>query len=150
MYPPEGVALAEPPQQVQLRFNEPIEAEFSPLKVADQRGNRVDEDDARISSNDARLLLTDLQELPEGSYTVEWRVASADGHPVSGTYSFSVDALAADAQEGAGEPIEPVEQRSSKHEEEGSQEGGVIRAAVLGVVLIGALAVAGFVVLRRR
>src|SRR4051794_26018211 len=85
-YPTEGAILAEPPEQVQLRFNEPIEAEFSPLEVSDQQGNRVDEDNARISPNNATLLLIDLKEsLSKGSYTVEWRVTSADGHPVNGT-----------------------------------------------------------------
>ena len=148
MYPIEGTTLAEPPEQVQLRFNEPIEAEFSPLEVSDQQGNRVDEDNARISPNDARLLVIDLEELAEGSYTVEWRVTSADGHPVSGTYGFAVNASAADAEEGPGEPIEPIE-RSTKQVEEGSA-GSAIQVAILGILLVGAVAVAAFVVLRRR
>jgi methionine-rich copper-binding protein CopC len=147
-YPAEEAVLAEPPEQVQLRFNEPIEAEFSPLKVSDQQGNRVDEDNARISPNDATLLVIDLKELSKGSYTVEWRVTSADGHPVNGTYKFAVDASAAGSKEGAGKPIEPIK-RSAK-QEEGGLEGGVIQAAILGVLLIGAVVVAGFVVLRRR
>ncbi|MDX6380518.1 MAG: hypothetical protein QOI57_1542, partial [Rubrobacteraceae bacterium] len=114
------------------------------------QGNRVDEDNARISPNNATLLLIDLKEsLSKGSYTVEWRVTSADGHPVNGTYRFAVAASAAGSEEGTGKPIEPIE-RSAKQEEEGSQEGGIIQAAILGVVLIGAVAVAGYVVLRRR
>jgi methionine-rich copper-binding protein CopC len=148
MYPAEGVTLAQSPEQVQLRFNEPIEAEFSPLEVSDQQGNRVDEVNARISSNDARLLVIDLEELSEGFYTVEWRVTSADGHPVSGTYRFAVDSSAADAEEGAGEPIQPIEQ--SAKQEDGRVGGGITQTAVLGVLLVGALAVAGFVLLRRR
>ena len=148
-YPPEDATLAQPPEQVQLRFNEPIEAEFSPLKVSDEQGNRMDEDNARISSDDARVLLIDLKELPQGSYTVEWRVTSADGHPVNGTYRFAVNSSAADTEEGAGEPIEPVE-RAEKQEEEGFLQEGITRSVLLGILLIGALAVAGFVVLRRR
>jgi methionine-rich copper-binding protein CopC len=135
-YPAEEAVLAESPQQVQLRFNEPIEAEFSPLKV-------------RISPNDATLLVIDLAEpLSKGSYTVEWRVTSADGHPVNGTYRFAVGDSTTGSKGGAGKPIEPIE-RSARQEEKGSQ-GGITQAAVLGVLLIGALAVAGFVVLRRR
>lgn len=147
-YPAEEATLAKPPEQVQLRFNEPIEAEFSPLKVSDQQGNRVDEDNARISSNDATLLVIDLTKLPKGSYTVEWRVTSADGHPVNGTYRFAVDASAAGSEEGSGKPIEPIEQ--SAQQEEGGSEGGIIRTAILSILLIGALAAAGFVMLRRR
>ena len=148
-YPAEEAALAEPPEQVQLRFNEPIEAAFSPLKVSDQQGNRVDEDNARISSNDTRLLMVDFKEHPKGSYTVEWRVTSADAHPVNGAYSFAVDGSAVGSEEDAGEPIEPIE-RSTKKEEGGFLEGGITQTAILSALLIGALAVAGFVVLRRR
>src|SRR4051794_9731921 len=81
-YPADGDALPSAPEQVQLLFNEPIEAEFDPLKVYNQEGDRVDEDNARVSPNNRKLLVTDLEELPEGSYTVDWRVTSADAHPV--------------------------------------------------------------------
>jgi methionine-rich copper-binding protein CopC len=147
-YPADGGTLAEPPEQVQLLFNEPIEAEFNPVEVYKQGGDRVDEDDARVSPNNAKLLVADLGELSEGSYTVEWRVTSADAHPISGAYGFAVDASAAEVGEGAGEPIEPIE-RSAEQEETGST-WGVGPHMVLSVLLVGALAVAGFVVLRRR
>jgi LPXTG-motif cell wall-anchored protein len=143
-YPADGDTLLEPPEQVQLLFNEPIEAEFDPVKVRDREGGRVDEDDARASPNNRRLMVVDLEGLPEGSYTVEWRVTSADGHPVDGTYEFAVGSSA--AGEGGGEPIEPIE-RSVDQEETGSS---VAPSLVLGILVAGALAVAGLVVLRRR
>ena len=31
-----------------------------------------------------------MPELPAGEYTVEWRVTSADGHPINGEFSFAV------------------------------------------------------------
>lgn len=130
----------------QLRFNEPIEAEFDPIEVYDEEGDRMDEDDARVSPNDARLLVADLEELPEGSYTVEWRVTSADGHPVDGGYGFAVEASTATGS--AGEPIVPIE-RSAEQEETGSTWGSV-PAMVLGVLLVGALVVAGLVMYRRK
>lgn len=145
-YPADGDALAEPPEQVQLRFNEPIEAEFDPIKVNGQEGDRVDEEDARMSADDRRLLVADLRELPEGSYTVEWRVASADGHPIDGGYEFVVDASAAGI--GAGSPIAPIE-RSVEQREAGSRWGGVL-VPIFGILLVCALAVAGLAMLRRR
>lgn len=145
-YPADGDALAEPPEQVQLRFNEPIEAEFDPIKVYGQEGDRVDEEDARMSTDDRRLLVADLGELPEGSYTVEWRVASADGHPIDGGYEFAVDASAAGI--GAGSPIAPIE-RSVEQKEAGSRWGGVL-VPIFGILLVCALAVAGLAILRRR
>ena len=59
-YPAEGDTLAEPPEQVQLRFNEPVEAEFEPIEVYDQSGERLEEGMARMSPEDQRLLLMDL------------------------------------------------------------------------------------------
>lgn len=143
-YPADGDALAEPPEQVQLRFSEPVEAEFDPIEVYDQEGDRVDEDDARVSPEDRRLLVADLGEPGEGSYTVGWRVTSADGHPVDGGFEFAVDASAA----GAGSPIASVE-RSAEQEETGSVWGSVL-VAILAILLVCALAVAGLVVLRQR
>ena len=145
-YPADGDALAEPPEQVQLRFNEPIEAEFDPIKVYGQEGDRVDEEDARMSTDDRRLLVADLGELPEGSYTAEWRVASADGHPIDGRYEFAVDASAAGI--GAGSPIAPIE-RSVGQKEAGSRWGGVL-VPIFGILLVCALAVARLAMLRRR
>src|SRR5215212_6924731 len=127
-YPADGSTLSGSPEQVQLLFNEPVEAEFDPLKVYDQGGDRVDEDNARVSPDNRKLLVIDLKDLPEGSYTVDWRVTSADGHPVSGTRKFSVDASAAG---GAGEPIEPIE-RSAQQEATGGY-GHIVHVAALGL-----------------
>ncbi|HEX2054795.1 MAG TPA: copper resistance protein CopC [Actinomycetota bacterium] len=149
-YPANGNTLAESPEQVQLRFDEPVEAEFDPIEVYDRQGNRVDRGNARVYPDDARVVVVDLEELPEGSYTVDWRVTSADGHPVSGTYGFAVDASAA-GTEGVGNPIvqvDPIEQ-PAEQQQTGSARG-IIRTLVLGLLLVGALVVAGFVVLRRR
>jgi hypothetical protein len=32
---------------------------------------------------------------PAGAYTVDWRVTSADGHPISGSFTFTAEAAAA-------------------------------------------------------
>jgi len=143
-YPADGDTLAERPEQVQLRFNEPVEAEFDPIEVYDQDNDRVDEDDARASPDDRRLLFADLGDLPEGSYTVEWRVTSADGHPVNGEYEFAVDASAAGTETRS--PIAPIERSAEQEEELGSTWG-----TVLVVLLVGAtLAAAGWVLYRRK
>jgi copper resistance protein C len=88
--PADGATLAESPDRVELTFSEPVDAEFSPLEVRNSEGERVDEDNARIDPADARVLIVDLEDLSEGSYTVEWRVTSIDGHVVEGEYQFAV------------------------------------------------------------
>ncbi len=90
--PAAGASLDQPSGQVRLTFSEPVDAEFDPLKVYDAEGNRVDEDDARVDPDDARVLLVGLEELAEGSYRVEWRVTSIDGHVIEDAYAFNVAA----------------------------------------------------------
>ena len=130
--PTDGARLSQPPEQVRLRFNEPIEAEFSPLKVFDPQGDRVDRDNARIASDDARVLVADLEELPEGSrtgvYTVEWRVTSADGHPVNGTYGFNVTGTSTDESQ-SGTQVD-----AEDTEESGQQDASAISAQAIHIV----------------
>lgn len=88
--PPQGSEVSKAPARVELRFSEPVDAEFDPVVVRDGGGVRVDKGDARVNPEDARVVLADLKKLPGGSYTVKWRVTSIDGHVVEGRYVFAV------------------------------------------------------------
>ena len=81
--PAAGTTIGESPDLVGLRFTEPVEAEFDPIKVFGPGGERVDQRDAGVSPDDARVVEAGLEELPRGTYTVEWRVTSIDGHVVA-------------------------------------------------------------------
>jgi copper transport protein len=77
------------PAAVTLRFNEPVETAFGAVRVYDARARRVDAGDVeRPSSSEARIGLD--RRLARGTYTVTWRVLSADAHPVSGAFVFHV------------------------------------------------------------
>lgn len=153
--PANGARLSQPPEQVRLSFDEPIEAEFTPVKVSDQQGNRVDRDDARVDPNDARVLTADLEELPEGTYTVEWRVTSADTHPVNGTYRFTVTGTGTDESQGAtqaGEDVGDSGGQPSDQTEPGVQGTGGITDHIVHIVGLGlgTLIFLALVLLRRR
>ena len=147
--PAAGTTIRESPDLVGLRFTEPIEAEFDPIKVFGPGGERVDQRDARVSADDARVVEAGLEELPPGTYTVEWRVTSIDGHVVADEYGFEVAEAgepAGGADEEAGElPDEPASQPAA-------QEGGNTPVAAYGAASLGVLAVAilAVVALRRR
>ncbi|HLO01826.1 MAG TPA: FixH family protein [Symbiobacteriaceae bacterium] len=98
--PRSGAVVQTAPPWVRVQFNEPVEAAFTPLMVYDRAGNRVDKGDAQVDPGDATAAIVGLQSLPEGFYTVSYRVTSADGHPVEGAYGFSVGAKAVE-----GEPL---------------------------------------------
>jgi copper transport protein len=77
------------PTQVVLRFNEPIETAFGSVRVYDGSTKRVDQGvTSRRSDREVAVGLP--SDLPRGTYTVAWRVVSADSHPVSGAFVFHV------------------------------------------------------------
>lgn len=160
--PEDGAKLSRAPDQVRIRFNEPVEANFSPLEVYGPGGERVDRDNAGLDPGDPSVVVTDLRDLrdlSEGSYTVKWRVTASDGDPISGEYRFSVKAAAdeptsasgtgAEGTAGPGTPSTTPTEPSSD-ERRAATGGGFATVALyagLGVVV---LALLGFVVLRGR
>jgi copper transport protein len=87
--PANDAVLDSSPASVSLRFNEPVETAFGSVRVYDARASRVDAGEVeRPSSSEARIRLD--RRLARGTYTVTWRVLSADAHPVSGAFVFHV------------------------------------------------------------
>ena len=87
--PGNGASLDRAPARVALRFDEPVETVSGAVRVFDATG-------APVTVGAARQL-TDLEvaaDLPDdlgpGTYTVAWRVVSADSHPIRGAFVFAV------------------------------------------------------------
>jgi copper transport protein len=77
------------PTRVRLVFSEPIEATLGTISItgSDGRGIRLA---AAGDAHDVHALVAPMDALAAGSYRVSWRVVSADGHPVSGTFAFTL------------------------------------------------------------
>ncbi|MDG9727416.1 copper resistance protein CopC [Streptomyces sp. DH41] len=89
--PEDGSVLQRAPRHVTLTFTESVGLRDDSFRVLDPGGHRVRTGDAGRAdgrSDTARVALSG--ELGEGTYTVAWRVVSADSHPVSGAFTFSV------------------------------------------------------------
>ncbi len=87
--PTRGAALQRAPERVAVTFDEPVESSFGALRVFAADGERVDVGDVERPSGDAIAVRVE-DDLPEGAYTVTYRVVSADSHPVTGGYVFTV------------------------------------------------------------
>ncbi|MCB8821492.1 copper resistance CopC/CopD family protein [Microvirga rosea] len=87
-HPADGVVVQQAPSMVRLRFNEPV----SPLAVSltDARGQTYR--DLPVSTSDETLSITMPPDLPHGTHIFSYRVTSGDGHPISGSVTFSVGA----------------------------------------------------------
>src|SRR5262249_6329967 len=86
--PARGAQLEQAPPQVELRFDEAVEAAFGSLKVFDGNGTPVHTGAA--TSRGTRVAVKLPPDLKDGTYTATYRVISADGHPVSGGFVFSI------------------------------------------------------------
>jgi copper transport protein len=85
--------LATSPQRVTLSFGEPVEVANNAIEVFDDHLDRVDNATVSRVRGDVNKVQVGLRaNLHRGTYTVSWHVSSADTHPVSGTFRFSVGA----------------------------------------------------------
>ncbi|GAA1937940.1 CopD family protein [Nocardioides hwasunensis] len=87
--PVEGAVLDTAPEQVTFTFDEAVIGVPAGIQVFDATGAEV----AATASVRKAQLVVDLDgEVDEGTLVVVWRLVSADGHPISGSLSFSVGA----------------------------------------------------------
>lgn len=89
--PGQGSQLGSPPATVTLVFSEEVGLASRAIQVVDAQGKRVDDGVPSHPDSNQRAVQVKLRTgLGTGSYTVMWRIVSADGHPASGTFSFGV------------------------------------------------------------
>ncbi|MBX8691824.1 copper resistance protein CopC [Mycobacterium sp. 20091114027_K0903767] len=112
--PAEGAALTTSPARVSATFNEALQPAFANMTVVGPDNNLWSEGDPSVAG---AVLSVGVRPLgPTGTYTVNYRVTSADGHVVSGSWSFDLTvagtgtpgaAASAPAQSDGGIPVWP-------------------------------------------
>ncbi|WP_052847447.1 copper resistance CopC/CopD family protein [Streptomyces avicenniae] len=91
--PEDGAVVAGAPASVGLTFSESVSAAADGIRVLAPDGERADTGDASGSGTEHGVALRDG--LDDGTYTVTWHVVSADSHPISGAFTFSIGAPSA-------------------------------------------------------
>ena len=142
--PSNDEVVARAPRQVVLRFSEAVETAFGSVRVYDGSASRVD--DGRTTRPDPRAVAVGLStDLPHGTYTVAWRVVSADSHPVSGAFVFHVGEPGAGA---AGVVSQVLDEQAGSRTVD--RVAWVVRFLSLGLILlcVGGAAALAFVLVR--
>ncbi|WP_170178901.1 copper resistance CopC/CopD family protein [Solirubrobacter pauli] len=97
--PERGQKLDAAPKEVVFIFDESVEGAFGALRVFDASGKEVQTGEAFHPDNRGERIAIKLKPgLGDGTYTATYRVVSADGHPISSGFVFTVGEGAAPAQ----------------------------------------------------
>mgnify|MGYP000099473043 FL=1 len=118
--------------EVIVYFSEPVELNFSTLKVLDNNGNQIDNKDTDYYQDEKSLIIT-TSPLEDGVYTVTTKVLSKiDGHLVPGAFLFAVGDVVIDPK--------LLENQSSAEliffPEAGARFPGIVgQTIVLGVII---------------
>jgi len=88
--PADGSTVATAPDQVTLTFDEPAIALGTQVDVHGPDGSLVSVGQPVLVDSAVSQALSD--DRPAGTYTVEWRVTSDDGHPITGRLTFTASA----------------------------------------------------------
>lgn len=159
--PQDGGEVENSPEQVVLTFNEEINQNFVTVAVTTEGDttNRV----AGEPTVNGETVTAQVEDLAPGSYTVGYRVTSADGHVVSGSSTFRVigaagAAGASDAEATIGQSSEtqasdaPTSQDGGTEaaDAESSDSEGRVNPAIWVVAGLAAVLIAGAFFLLRR
>ena len=95
--PEDGESLDIAPEEIRLTFSEELFEELVEISILDAAGDLY----STIEVEQTPPPGTDVifpwpTQAPPGEYSIAYRVVSADGHPVTGTISFSYAATAAE------------------------------------------------------
>ncbi|MET9656077.1 copper resistance protein CopC [Streptomyces sp. NPDC006510] len=93
--PQDGAVVDTAPKEVTLTFSEQVALGDDSIRVLDPDGKRADTGGAPRdlqSGSTVKYGISLHTGLPDGTYTVAWQAVSADSHPVSGAFTFSVGA----------------------------------------------------------
>ena len=147
--PADGAVVDRLPDRVVLTFDEPALAIGTEVVVTGPAGP--------VSDGPPQLVDAEVRQPvragPAGRYTVLWRVTSADGHPVSGTFAFTTEQAGtsspttAPTSTPATTPTSTPAATTVATSQTAGPPGVAIVAVVVGVVALLAL---GWWALRRR
>lgn len=87
--PAENAALSESPTEIRLWFSQETELSISRIVVTAADGTEIELGKVEAAEENA-LVVAMVDVLSAGTYEVAWRTSSGDGHPIRGTFGFTV------------------------------------------------------------
>ncbi len=133
--PADGATVPTAPAQITMNFTEPPDPTLSVVDVLGAGGNVLPGVGKPTLQPPKTLTVSLPPKLPDGVYTVSWRVASStDGHVTAGSFAFGV---------GASTTVTPVGSSASSAYGPTPLSVGAKTALYVGLMLLVAVAVVG-------
>lgn len=89
--PQDGSHIAKMPPEIVLTYNESIKSDFPSITMTNSKGERIATGETVVEKDNDHVVSVKIKGVAKPDvYTAEWRVVSADGHPVSGVLAFKV------------------------------------------------------------
>ncbi|MFC8824273.1 copper resistance protein CopC [Streptomyces sp. NPDC057137] len=160
--PAEAASESRLPRHIKLTFSDEMTSRYAKVALTAPDGEQGAAGAPQVTGRTVTLPVK--PGLPAGSYTVGYRVVSADGHPVAGSYRFTVEEEEERKEEEGGteaaagsptpaprsvpDPSQAGDATPSGAEETSSGVPAMVAAG--GLLLLGAAAVSVAVIRRRR
>lgn len=109
-FPQDGAVLTEEVKTITLTFESKIE-QGSTFELKNSAGESIPVENILLSENEVSGNI--INPLENGEYQVNWSIIGADGHPIDGVVSFSVEVPVSET---------PVEQDGEEIEQEGTAD----------------------------
>lgn len=155
--PADGAVLATPPADVRLVFDQSVVTLGTEVAVTGPDGPLALEPPAVDGETVTQSLPAGL---PAGDYNVAWRATSADGHPVSGDFTFTAEATEPSAEptappsalptEPTSDPVTPTSSPTGPLAGEEDEDDGTSGSAVAAVAAVIVVVITGGVAVTRR
>ncbi|WP_337019705.1 copper resistance CopC family protein [Oceanobacillus massiliensis] len=150
--PEDGSTVSEQLKEITLTYESTIE-DSSTFELQDENGNSIPLEYITVADN---LMTGNPNEpLENGQYTVLWNIIGVDGHPIEGSFSFTID-----APEDESESEETAENQTddaadpeiikAETEEATDVQGDNSNLLLIGILVIVVLAVGSIIWLRRK
>ncbi|BBX05368.1 copper resistance protein C [Mycolicibacterium aichiense] len=108
--PAPDAVLSTAPTRISATFNEQLQSAFAAMTVVGPDGNLWSDGTPQVQGATASVGVRPLG--PAGSYTVNYRVTSADGHVVSGSWAFTMTVAGGGSPGPSATPSTPSAERA--------------------------------------
>ncbi|MEV4721024.1 copper resistance CopC family protein [Micromonospora noduli] len=132
--PARDATVPSTPTEVTLEFMQRLDPAFTTIVLTDAVKRKLPTGEPVVTGAKSTVQVTDA--LPNGTYTVAYRVVSVDGHPVQGSYPFTVADPTSSAAPVANVSASAPPPSAAAAKSGGGPSGGVLVAAVALALLV--------------